>query len=61
MPFETIAYLTFVVSAFALFAATLTYAEWASKHANDPVRKPARVPQEQRPHRNDADTVRKAA
>jgi fatty-acid desaturase len=60
MPFETIAYLAFVVATLGVFAAALTYAEWATRHAND-VRKPAQVRQEQAPHRNDTDTVRKAA
>jgi hypothetical protein len=41
MPFETIAYLTFVVSAATLVAVTLAYAEGAVRRANDPVRKPA--------------------
>ena len=61
MPFETIAYLTFVVSALTLFAATLTYAEWATRHANDPVRKPVQVGQENPPHRHGSDALRKAA
>ena len=61
MPFETIAYLTFVVSALTLFAATLTYAEWATRHANDPVRKPAQFEQEKPLHREVNDALRKAA
>jgi hypothetical protein len=40
MSFETIGYLTFVVSALMLFAVTLAYAEGAVRHANHPVRKP---------------------
>ena len=59
MPFETIAYLTFVLSAVAVFAAALTYAEWASKHANDTAREPGQAGE--RPHRNDSDAFRKAA
>jgi len=58
MPFETIAYLTFVISAALVFAAALTYAEWASKHANDPARKPDQ-PKHEKPH--DAHALRKAA
>ena len=58
MPFETIAYLAFVLSAVAVFAAALTYAEWATKHANDPAREPDRAKQEP-PH--DADALRRAA
>jgi hypothetical protein len=58
MPFETIAYLTFVVSAAAVFAAALTYAEWASKRATDPAPKPEQAKQE---CRHDTDALRKAA
>jgi hypothetical protein len=61
MPFETIAYLTFVISALTLFAATLTYAEWATRHADDPVRKPEQSGQEKSLQRNDSDPLRKAA
>jgi hypothetical protein len=61
MPFETIAYLTFVLAALGVFAATLTYAEWATRHANDAARKPAQIGQEHAPHHNDTDAVRKAA
>jgi hypothetical protein len=62
MPLETILYVTFVFSALALFASTLAYAEWATRHANDPVRIPASFTQE-KPccHHNDAEPVRKAA
>lgn len=62
MPVETILYVTFVLSALALFASTLAYAERATRHANDPVRTPARFAQE-KPccHDNDAEPVRKAA
>jgi hypothetical protein len=58
MPFETIAYLAFVISAALVFAAALTYAEWATRHAADPARKPDQA-KEQHPH--DADPLRKAA
>ena len=61
MPFETIAYLTFVVSALTLFAVTLAYAEWATRHANDPVRKPEPFGQKKPSRRNDSDVLRKAA
>jgi hypothetical protein len=62
MPLESILYVTFVLSALALFASTLAYAEWATRHANDPVRIPAHFAQE-KPccHNNDAEPVRKAA
>jgi hypothetical protein len=61
MPFETIAYLTFVVSALTLFAATLAYAEWATRHANDPVREPAQFAQEKPARHNAPEVFRKAA
>jgi hypothetical protein len=61
MPFETIAYLTFVVSAFTLFAVTLTYAEWATRHADDTVPETKQFKQEKSPHRNDPDVPLKAA
>jgi len=61
MPFETVAYLAFVVSALGVFAAALTYAEWATRHADDAARKSAQVRQEKPVHRNDTDAVRKAA
>jgi hypothetical protein len=62
MPFESILYVTFVLSALALFASTLAYADWATRHANDPVRMPAHFA-EDKPccHDNDAGPVRKAA
>ena len=62
MPLESILYVTFVLSALALFASTLAYAEWATRHANDPVRIPAHFAQEKSCcHDNDAEAVRKAA
>ena len=62
MPVETILYVTFVMSALTLFASTLAYAEWATRHANDPVRVPAHFAQEKPGrHYNDAEPVRKAA
>ena len=59
MPFESIAYLTFVLSAVVLFAAALTYAEWASRHATDPVPKPELG--QEKPHSKGTDGHRKAA
>ena len=61
MPFETIAYLAFVASALTLFAATLAYAEWATRHANDGVHKPAQFRQEKPARPNAPDALRKAA
>ena len=62
MPLESILYVTFVLSALAIFAATLAYAEWATRHANDPVRMPAAFAQEKACcHHNDAELARKAA
>ena len=48
MPLETVLYLAFVVSMFAIFAAVLTYAEWATRRARThqpPHRKLARKTQ----------------
>ena len=61
MPLESIVYVTFVLSALALFASALAYADWATRHANDPIRTPARFAQEKLAHDNDAEPVRKAA
>jgi hypothetical protein len=61
MPFETIAYLAFVITALGVFAAALIYADWATRHANDAARKPAQIQQEEPTHRSDTDAVRKAA
>jgi len=61
MPLETIVYVTFVLSALALFASTLAYAQGATRHANDPVRSPAHFAEEKPCHHNDAEPVRKAA
>ena len=49
MPLESILYLSFVVSALAVFASALTYADWATRQANESrnveqTRKPARRP-----------------
>jgi hypothetical protein len=60
MPFETIMYVTFVVAALGIFAAALTYAEWAAKHANDAVGEPAHAKPEIPANRQDTD-ARKAA
>lgn len=34
MPLDSILYLVFIVAMFTQFAAALTYAEWATRHAN---------------------------
>lgn len=60
MPFETIVYLTLVISALTLFAVTVAYAEGAARHARDPVRKPHQFRQVKPMHRNDSDLLRKA-
>ena len=61
MPLESILYVGFVVAALVLFAAALAYAEWATRHANDGVSKPAQFREGSPSHQNDADLVRKAA
>ena len=61
MPFEAIVYLTFVVSLLTLFAVTLTYAQGATRHANEPVRKPAQFGHQKAAHRQDPDAFRKVA
>jgi hypothetical protein len=38
MPIETIVYVTFVLSALALFVSTVVYAQGATRHANSPAR-----------------------
>jgi hypothetical protein len=35
MPLESILYLSFVISALAVFASALTYAEWATRQMNN--------------------------
>ena len=61
MPVETVQYLAFVLSALAIFAAALTYADWATRHANVAARNAEPVGHEKPSHRNNADTERKAA
>ena len=58
MPIESILYLVFVLAAFALFAVVLSYAEWATRHANDPVRTPA---DQATPVHHNVNSIRKAA
>jgi hypothetical protein len=62
MPFDSILYLAFVVAMFTQFAVVLTYAEWATRHANDhrpPFRKLARMHQPSQ--REELAPLRKAA
>jgi len=61
MPLESILYVAFVLAALTLFASVLAYAEWATRHANDGVYKPAQFKEGSPTHQNDADLVRKAA
>jgi hypothetical protein len=61
MPFETVAYLAFVVAALGVFGAALTYAEWATRQADDAARKRTQVRKVEPTHRGDTDAVRKAA
>jgi hypothetical protein len=62
MPFESILYVAFVVAMFTQFAIVLTYAEWATRHANGhqpPFRKVARTHQPKQ--REELASLRKAA
>jgi hypothetical protein len=62
MPLESILYVGFVVAALVLFAAALAYAEWATRHANDSVPRPAQFKKEERPpYHNQSELMRKAA
>ena len=62
MPLESIVYVTFVLSAVALLVSTLAYANGAARHANEPIRTPARFTQEKpRGRDNGVEPVRKAA
>ena len=61
MPFETIVYVSFVLAALGVFAAALTYAEWAAKHANDAVREPGQVKPGKPANHQDTNADRKAA
>ena len=61
MPVEDILYLGLVISAFTVFAALLTYAEWVTRRAagNPPQR--AQIKREVSHDREDPASIRKAA
>jgi hypothetical protein len=61
MPLENILYLAFVLAAFTQFAVVLTYAEWVTRHANDPVRSPSQFTPEKGVRHDDSNLMRKAA
>lgn len=61
MPFETVVYLAFVLAALGVFAAALTYADWATRHANDHVRNVTQAKHGKPANPADTDAVRKAA
>jgi hypothetical protein len=61
MPLESILYVGFVVAALVVFAAALAYAEWATRHANDSVSRPAQFKEERPPYHNQSELMRKAA
>jgi len=61
MPVENILYLGLVISSFATFAALLTYAEWATRHAADSTPRRAQTKREPSHHRGEPALIRKAA
>lgn len=61
MPLESILYLGFVITALAEFAAALSYAEWATRHAPDNASRPAQIRREANSRRGEAAPVREAA
>jgi len=61
MPFETILYLAFVVAVLAEFAAVLTYAEWATRHATDNTPRRAHIKREASQDGEDTRPISKAA
>ena len=61
MPLESILYLAFVVAALAVFAAALTYADWATRHATDNTPRRAQIKRETSQGVEDTRSTRKAA
>ena len=61
MPVENILYLGLVISAFAVFAAVLAYAEWATRRAADKTPRRAHTKQEGSQRREEPASIRKAA
>jgi hypothetical protein len=61
MPLESILYVGFVFSAFAVFAVVLSYAEWATRHATDDTPRRGQLKREESLHREEPASIRKAA
>jgi hypothetical protein len=61
MPLESILYVGFVISAFAVFAAVLAYADWATRHATDNTPRRGQLNREASLHREESASFRKAA
>jgi hypothetical protein len=61
MPVENILYLGLVISAFAVFAALLTYAEWTTRRAAGKTPRRAQIKREAAHDREDSASIRKAA
>jgi hypothetical protein len=61
MPVESILYVGFVISAFAVFAATLTYAERVTRHASINTPRRAQIKREASIRHAESASVRKAA
>ena len=59
MPLESILYVGFVISALAVFASALAYAEWATRHAIENT--PGQLRREAPFHPEELASIRKAA
>jgi hypothetical protein len=60
MPIESVLFVGLVIGALAEFAAVLTYAEWATRHATDDTPRRGQIKRDASVH-NGAVSVRKAA
>ena len=61
MPVENVFYLGLVISAFVVFAALLTYADWVTRHAADKTPRRAQIKREASHDREDSVSLSKAA
>ena len=61
MPVENIFFLGLVISAFALFAAVITYAEWMTRHVTTNTPRRAQIKREASHHGEGPASIRKAA
>lgn len=61
MPVENILYLGLVISAFAVFAALLTYAEWVTRRAASKTPRRTQIKREASHRREEPASTRKAA